>query len=83
MIQVGAATQFDSTSQNYVPKKLLQQPPLQKLGSEQPVLIIILKFKYTVYFHSSIATRISSQDVEDHLFGLGSFTPRTLSILAI
>ena len=39
MIQVGAATQFDSTSQKTVPKKSLQHPPLQKLGSEQPVLI--------------------------------------------
>jgi len=34
--QVGAVTQFDSTSQNYVPKNYLQHPPLQKLGSEQP-----------------------------------------------
>jgi hypothetical protein len=40
MIQVGAATQLDSTSQNSVPKKLLQQPPLQKFAFEQPVLII-------------------------------------------
>jgi hypothetical protein len=34
--QVGAATQLDSTSQNYVPKKERQHPPLQKLGSEHP-----------------------------------------------
>ena len=39
MIQVGAATQFDSTSQKSVPKKLLQHPPRQKSGSEQLLLI--------------------------------------------
>jgi hypothetical protein len=33
---VGAATQLDSTSQNYVPKKERQHPPRQKLGSEHP-----------------------------------------------
>ena len=41
MIQVGAATQLDSTSQKTVPKKLRQHPPLQKLGSEHPVLIFL------------------------------------------
>ena len=39
MIQVGAATQLDSTSQKVVPKKSLQHPPRQKFGSKQPVLI--------------------------------------------
>jgi len=33
IIQVGAATQLDSTSQKVVPKKSLQHPPLQKFGS--------------------------------------------------
>lgn len=34
--QVGLSTQFDYTSQNYVPKNDLQHPPRQKLGSAHP-----------------------------------------------
>lgn len=36
--QVGLPTQFDYTSQKSVPKKDLQQPPRQKLGSLQLVV---------------------------------------------
>jgi hypothetical protein len=35
MIQVGWTKQLDSTSQNYLPRKFLQQPMRQKLGLEQ------------------------------------------------
>lgn len=41
---VGLSTQFDYTSQNYVPKNDLQQPPRQKFGSAHP-------FVYTIFFN--------------------------------
>lgn len=48
IIHVGAATQFDSTSQKTVPMKDRQHPPLQKLGSEQLELIIQITIMFSI-----------------------------------
>jgi len=47
MSHVGLSTQFDYTSQNYVPKKDLQQPPLQKLGSAHPFVSTMFLFIFS------------------------------------
>lgn len=48
IIHVGAATQFDSTSQKTVPRNARQHPPLQKLGSEQLELIIQITIMFSI-----------------------------------
>ena len=46
---VGLPTQFDSTSQNSVPRNDLQQPPLQKFGSTHPLVWTILSLIFLEY----------------------------------